>query len=83
MSEPDPADWVTIIHPETGHTGTVHRSSLSQHYASGWRLLDDSEAPAPEPPPEPPPVTKAQAARAAQGADEVRRLLAAGADTEE
>ena len=66
MSEPDPADWVTIIHPETGGTGTVHRSSLPQHYASGWRLLADGEAPEPEPPAEPPPMTRAEAAEAAE-----------------
>lgn len=66
MSEPDPADWVMIIHPETGGTGEVHRSSLPQHYASGWRLLADDEAPpgSPAPAPEPPPVTRAQAAKA-------------------
>lgn len=74
MSEPDPADWVTIIHPETGGTGQVHRASLHQHYASGWRLLADDEVPEPEPEPAPPPVSKAQAARdakaaAAEGAD--------------
>ena len=61
MSEPDPDEWVTIIHPETGGTGQVHRASLPQHYASGWRLLADDETPQPEPEPEPEPVTKAQA----------------------
>ena len=66
MSEPDPADWVTIIHPETGGTGEVHRDSLPAHYASGWRLLAADEAPEPEPAPEPPPVSRAQAARAAK-----------------
>jgi hypothetical protein len=67
MSEPDPAEWVTIIHPETGGTGEVHRASLPQHYASGWRLLSDDEAAAAgEPEPEPPPMTKAQAAKAAK-----------------
>ena len=66
MSEPDPADWVTIIHPETGGTGTVHRASLPQHYASGWRILAPDEAPAPGPPREPPPVSRAQAAKAAK-----------------
>ena len=74
MSEPDPADWVTITHPETGGAAEVHRSSLSQHYAGGWRLLADDEVPEPEPEPEPPPVTKAQAAKAAK---------AASAETEE
>jgi len=73
MSEPDPADWVTIIHPETGGTGEVHRASLPQHYASGWRLLGDGEAPEPETPEDPPPMTRAQAAKAA----------AASAETEE
>ncbi len=63
-------EWVTIIHPETGGTGEVHRSSLSQHYAAGWRLLAEDEVPQPEPEPEPPPVTKAQAAKAAKQADQ-------------
>jgi len=58
-------EWVTIIHPETGGTGEVHRSSLPQHYASGWRLLADDEMPEPQPEPEPEPMTKAQAKRAA------------------
>ena len=66
MSEPDPADWVTIIHPETGGTGRVHRSSLPQHYASGWRLLAPDEEPEPEPEAEPPPMTRAEAADAAE-----------------
>jgi hypothetical protein len=57
-------EWVTIIHPETGGTGEVHRSSLPQHYAAGWRLLADDEIPDPEPPPEPPPMTRAQAEQA-------------------
>jgi len=62
-------EWVTIIHPETGGTGEVHRASLPAHYASGWRLLtDDEEAAADEPEPEPPPMTKAQAAKAAKAA---------------
>ena len=68
MSEPDPADWVTIIHPETGGTGEVHRASLPQHYAAGWRLLTDEEAAPPAPEPEPAPVTRAQA-RAKAAAD--------------
>lgn len=68
MSEPDPDQWVTIIHPETGGTGQVHRASLPQHYASGWRLLGDDEVPAPEPATEPPPLTRAQAARAEKAA---------------
>ena len=61
MSEPNPADWVTIIHPETGGTGEVHQASLHQHYASGWRLLADDEIPEPVAPPEPEPMTRAQA----------------------
>jgi hypothetical protein len=61
-------DWVTIIHPGTGGTGQVHRSSLPQHYAAGWRLLADDEKPEPEPEPEPPPVSRAQAAKAAKQA---------------
>ena len=69
MSEPDPAEWVTIIHPETGGTGEVHRAYLPQHYASGWRLLADGEIPA-EPDPEPPPMTRAQAKRAASAETE-------------
>jgi hypothetical protein len=65
------SEWVTIIHPGTGGTAEVHRDSLTQHYASGWRLLADDEAPpAPEPPPEPPPMTKAQAKRAASAETE-------------
>ena len=67
-------EWVTIIHPETGGTGEVHRDSLTSHYASGWRLLTDDEIPEPEPVPEPPPMTRAQAAEAAE---------AASAETEE
>ena len=65
-TQPAMSEWVTIIHPETGGTGLVHRSSLPQHYASGWRLLTDEEAAAagPEPEPEPPPMTRTQAAKA-------------------
>ena len=63
-------EWVTIIHPETGGTGEVHRDSLSAHYASGWRLLAGDEAPAAEPPEEPPPMTRAQAKRAASAETE-------------
>ncbi len=59
-------EWVQIIHPETGGTGEVHRSSLPQHYAAGWRLLADDEAPPDEPQPEPEPMTRAQAAKAAK-----------------
>jgi hypothetical protein len=63
-------EWVTIIHPGTGGTAEVNRSSLTQWYASGWRLLADDEIPEPEPVPEPPPVTRAQAAQAAEQAAE-------------
>ena len=70
MSEPNPDDWVTIIHPETGGTGQVHRASLHQHYASGWRLLADDEIPPPETPEDPPPMTKAQAKQAASAETE-------------
>jgi hypothetical protein len=63
-------DWVQIIHPETGGTAEVHRSSLPQHYTAGWRLLADDEIPEPEPAPEPEPVTRAQAAKAAKKADQ-------------
>ena len=63
-------EWVTIIHPETGGTGEVHRASLPQHYASGWRLLAGDELPPAEPGPEPPPVTRAQAKRAASAETE-------------
>lgn len=72
MSEPDLADWVTIIHPETGGTGVVHRASLPQHYASGWRLLAPDEVPAPVPEPEPEPITRAEAAEAAEAGSEER-----------
>jgi hypothetical protein len=65
----DAGGWVTIIHPEAG-TGLVHRDSLPQHYASGWRLLTDDEAAPAEPDPEPPPMTKAQAAKAAAASAE-------------
>ena len=59
-------EWVRIIHPETGGIGEVHRGSLTQHYAAGWRLLADDEAAAlAVPEPEPPPMTRAQAKRAA------------------
>jgi uncharacterized protein YciI len=79
MSEPDPAGWVTITHPETGGTAEVHRDSLHQHYASGWRLLADDEVRGPEPEPEPAPVSKAQAARDAKAAEAAQQ--AAGAET--
>jgi len=58
-------EWVQIIHPGTGGTAEVSRSSLPQHYAAGWRLLADDEIPQPEPQPEPEPMTRAQAKRAA------------------
>ena len=54
-------DWVTIIYPATGATGEVHRLSLPQHYAAGWRLLADDEAEQPEPQAEPEPMTRALA----------------------
>ena len=65
-------EWVQIIHPETGGTGEVHRSSLYQHYQGGWRLLTGDEAAAlePGPAPEPEPVTRKQAAKAAQAKTE-------------
>ena len=66
----DTGDWVQIIHPETGSTAEVHRSSLPQHYAAGWRLLADDEIPQPETEPEPEPVTRKQAAKAAQAKTE-------------
>lgn len=62
------SEWVQIIHPETSGISEVHRSSLPQWYASGWRLLADDEVPQPEPEPEPAPVSKAQAAKAAKNA---------------
>ena len=70
-------EWVQIIHPETGGVAEVHRDSLAQWYAGGWRLLapDDPAAAPPEPPAEPEPMTRAQAAEAAE--------QAASADTEE
>ena len=61
-------EWVQIIHPGTGGTAEVHRQSLPQHYAAGWRLLAPDEIPQPEPEPEPPPMTRAQAAKAAKQA---------------
>lgn len=65
------SDWVKIVHPVTGGIGEVHRSSLPQHYAAGWRLLTGDEAAALEPgaPPEPPPMTREQAAEAAQATE--------------
>jgi hypothetical protein len=65
------SEWVKIVHPETGGTAEVHRSSLYQHYQGGWRLLTDDEAAAlePEPEPEPEPVTRKQAAKAAQATE--------------
>jgi hypothetical protein len=63
-------EWVQIIHPGTGGTGEVHRSSLPQHYAAGWRLLAEDDIPEPEPEPEPEPMTRAQAAKAAKKAAE-------------
>ena len=64
----DTGDWVQIIHPGTGGTGEVHRQSLPQHYAAGWRLLTDDDIPPAEPAAEPEPMTKAQAAKAAKQA---------------
>jgi hypothetical protein len=64
-------EWVTITHPETGGTGLVHRDSLPQHYASGWRLAGDGEAPPAEPETEPPPMTRTQAAKAAAASAEI------------
>lgn len=58
-------EWVTVIHPETSGTATVHRESLPHLYASGWRLLADDERPSSGPAPEPEPMTKAQAAKTA------------------
>jgi hypothetical protein len=75
VTEPAVSEWVQIIHPETGGTGEVHRQSLSQHYAAGWRLLTDDDIPPAEPETEPPTMTRAQAAKAAK--------QAASADTEE
>ena len=63
-------EWVQIIHPETGGIGEVHRSSLSQHYASGWRLLAADEIPAPALEQEPEPITRAEAAEAAEAGSE-------------
>jgi hypothetical protein len=56
-------DWVTIIHPETGGTATVHRGALPHHYASGWQLQPPAEPPAP-PPPGRDPDAPARAAKA-------------------
>lgn len=67
-------EWVQIIHPGTGGTAEVHQSSLTQWYASGWRLLADDEIPQPQPPAEPAPMSRAQAAKAQR---------AASAETEE
>jgi hypothetical protein len=64
------SEWVQIIHTETGGIAEVHRSSLGQHYAAGWRLLAPDEVPQPETETEPEPVTRKQAARAAQAKTE-------------
>ncbi len=63
---------VKIIHPVTGGIAEVPESSLPHHYASGWRLLADDEAPQPEQAPDPEPVTRAQAAglAASPGSDD-------------
>jgi hypothetical protein len=61
VSEPAVSEWVTIIHPGTGGTAEVNRSSLPQLYASGWRLLAPDEVADPEPEPVPPPMTRAEA----------------------
>ena len=60
------SEWVQIIHPGTGGIAEVHQASLTQWYASGWRLLAADEIPQPEAPPEPAPMSKAQAAKAAK-----------------
>lgn len=64
------SEWVTITHPETGGSASVHQSSLPQYYAGGWRLLADDEVPEEVPEPEPAPVSKAQAAKSAKKAAE-------------
>jgi hypothetical protein len=58
-------EWVQIIHPVTGGIAEVHRGSLPQHYAAGWRPLAADDIPPAEPETEPPPMTRAQAKRAA------------------
>jgi hypothetical protein len=65
-------EWVQIIHPDLGpgSIAEVHRSSLSQHYAAGWRLLAEGDIPESEPEPEPEPMTRAQAAKAAKKASQ-------------
>lgn len=59
------SEWVKIVHPETGGTAEVHRSSLYQHYQGGWQLLTEDEVPQPDPEP----VTRKQAAKAAQATE--------------
>ena len=72
-------ELVKIIHPVTGGIAEVPDSSLPQHYASGWHLLADDEAPPPpEPVPEPEPMTRTQAAQAAAGAEDKEDPGAAG-----
>jgi hypothetical protein len=71
-------EWVQIIHPETGGIGEVHRSSLAQHYAAGWRLLAEDDIPEPEPEPEPEPMTRAQAAKAARAAEQASQAETEG-----
>jgi hypothetical protein len=61
---------VKIIHPELGPdlVAEVPQEALPHHYASGWRLLAEDEAPEAEAAAEPEPMTKAQAAKAAKQA---------------
>jgi hypothetical protein len=68
---PEPG-FVLIIHPGLGpgSVSEVPESSLGQHYAAGWRLLQDDDIPEPEPEPEPKPVTRAQAAKSASKSEE-------------
>ena len=64
---PEPG-FVLIIHPGLGpgSVSEVPESSLGQHYAAGWRLLQDDDIPEAKPEPEPAPMTRAQATKASK-----------------
>jgi hypothetical protein len=54
---------VRIFHPGTKGDYTAPRSSLATWYRSGWRLVDESEPPAPAEA-EPEPISAAEVAAA-------------------
>ncbi|MCM1972330.1 hypothetical protein [Streptomyces sp. G1] len=57
-------DQVTMRHPNLpGQTITVPASAVAHHGASGWEVVDDTPAPAPEPPKQAAPVEEKTAAQ--------------------